>query len=556
MQAPTETLQCAVSKTKRSQFFPLLFPSNSPPMSVRPVLIAGQWRDSQSSGTFQAANPATGETLAPEFPVSSWEDCDAALDAAAAAAVELRSLPTEKIAAFLERFAERIERRADDLVEAANRETGLPPEPRLAKVELPRTTGQLRQAAAAAREGSWATATIDTANGIRSLFSGIGPVAVFGPNNFPFAFGSLSGGDFAAAIAAGTPVIGKANSSHPETTRIFAEEAHAAALDHNLPEATVQLLYRTSHADGERLVADPRLGAIGYTGSRTAGLKLKTAADAVGTPIYLELSSVNPVAILPGALAERGEELATEFVGSCLMGAGQFCTNPGLVLLVEGAASREFIDRVAHGFDAAPAGTLLSAGVQSSLAAGISTLESAGAKRLTTDARPDRGGCCHANTLLEVSGEQFLADPAVFQTEAFGNESLFVVASSTRQLKDILSHLEGNLTGCIYSDSNGADDEDYNLLAPVLRTKVGRLLNDKMPTGVAVSPAMNHGGPFPATGHPGFTAVGIPASIARFAQLQCFDNVRPHRLPALLQDTNPSGAWRWIDGQWTKEDVS
>jgi NADP-dependent aldehyde dehydrogenase len=526
-------------------------------MALQKVLIAGEWRDAHSAKTFRADNPATKEPLADEYPVSSWDDCDAALEAAATAAVSLRSLTGENIASFLEAYADRIEQRKDELVETAHAETALPKTPRLADVELPRTTGQLRQAAAAARDGSWANATIDTKSGIRSCLEAIGPVCVFGRNNFPFAFGSISGGDFAAAIAAGNPVIAKANSSHPGTTRIFAEEARAAARSTGMPAGIVQLIYRTSHEDGERLVADPRNGAVGYTGSRHAGLKLKAAADPVGIPIYLELSSINPVVILPGAVEERGDALADEFAGSCLMGTGQFCTNPGLVVLVKGEPTDTFASAVADKFRSAPVGTLLSRGVAKSLGENLTALQNAGAENLTPDAAASGNGYCHPNTLLRVAGSDFLKNPEAFQAEAFGNASLLVIADDVEQVGAIADNLEGNLTGCIYSESNGKDDAAYDQIAPRLRVRVGRLLNDKMPTGVAVSPAMNHGGPFPATGHPGFTAVGIPASLVRFAMLQCYDNVRPHRLPAALQDKNPTGkTWRLIDGAWSQGDVA
>ncbi len=525
-------------------------------MALQPVLIAGVWRQAHAQGSFQAENPSLRESIPEEYPVSDWQDCDEALTAAVEAAVTLRSTPGEQIAAFLEQFAERIEARKDALVEMAHAETALPKSPRLADVELPRTTGQLRQAAAAAREGSWTTPVIDTKNNIRSYYAPLGPVAVFGPNNFPFAFNSAAGGDFAAAIAAGNPVIAKANTSHPGTSRLLAEAAFEALQATQLPPATVQLLYRTSHADGERLVADPRIGATGYTGSRTAGLKLKAAADKAGKPIYLELSSVNPVVILPGALKSRLGEIADEFTTSCLMGAGQFCTNPGLVILFRSPQAEGFIATVIEKFNAAPCGTLLSQGVERSLAAGVETLRKAGATLLTGDAPGDGRGYCRKNTLLHATGAQFLKDPYTFQTEAFGNASLLVTVDDVQQAAAVLEHLEGNLTGCIYSDRDGADDDLYNHLAPILRQRVGRLLNDKMPTGVAVSPAMNHGGPYPATGHPGFTAVGIPASLRRFAMLQCFDNVRSHRLPAALQDRNPNGQmWRYIDGRWTQGDV-
>jgi NADP-dependent aldehyde dehydrogenase len=523
--------------------------------TVRPILVAGSWRDAEYQQTFRATNPNSNQEIPIDFPISNWDDCDAALDAAVEAARELRRLPKDRIAAFLERYAARIEAAKDALVEAAFTETGLAKSPRLADVELPRTVNQLRTAAAACRSGSWALPTIDTAAGIRSCYESLGPVCVFGPNNFPFAFGSVSGGDFAAAIAAGNPVIGKANSSHPETTRIFAEQAAEAIHETGLPPSTVQLLYRIGHRDGERLVSDHRLGATGYTGSRSAGLTLKAAADKAGKPIYLELSSVNPVVILPGALSERSDKIIAEFLTSALMGAGQFCTNPGLVLLVRDAQSEQFISAIKEKYGATAAGTLLSPAVAKSLSRSVKELCSFGAERLVGGGEPEQGRCAYANTLLHASGTDFLSNPEGFQTEAFGNASLFVVADNVAQLCEVIRHLEGNLTGCIYSDTHGSDDQAAALVAEELTPKVGRLLNDKMPTGVAVSAAMNHGGPYPATGHPGFTAVGIPASLLRFGKLTSYDNVRSDRLPPLLRNKNASQAWRLVDGRWTQDDV-
>ena len=520
-----------------------------------PVLIAGCWRAANASGTFRSENPATREPLE-EYSVSAWQDCDEALSAAAEAFEQMRRLPSEKLAGFLDAFAARIEARKDEIVKLANQETALPVSPRLADNELPRTTGQLRQAAAAAREGTWALPTIDTKNNIRSMLAGLGPVVVFGPNNFPLAFNSASGGDFAAAIAAGNPVIAKANTSHPGTTRLFAEEAHAAAQASGMPAATVQLIYRTSHEVGERLVSDHRVGATGYTGSRSAGLKLKAAADKAGKPSYLELSSVNPVVILPGALEEKLDDMAGQFTTSCLMGTGQFCTNPGLVILLAGERTEQFIDKLSEKFKAAPAGTLLSAGVAKSLETGISFLIRAGAHTLVGGKNAGAKGYSHANTLLRASGRQFLEAPEALQSEMFGNASLLVVAADLAEARRVCEQLEGNLTGCVYSHTGGADDAAYDQIAPILREKVGRLLNDKMPTGVAVSPAMNHGGPYPATGHPGFTAVGIPAALRRFAALQCYDGVRENRLPPALRNKNPTGqTWRLVDGKWTTGDL-
>lgn len=516
------------------------------------VYINGIFRDSVAASSFRASNPSTGEALERDFPVSEWKEIDEALEVASSCFKELRSMSPEKIAAFLDTFADLIQSDKDTLVDLAHEETGLPKTPRLGDVELPRTVNQLKLAAAAARSGSWSMPTIDTKANIRSCYQPIGPVCVFGPNNFPFAFNSLAGGDFAAAIASGNPVIGKANSSHPATTKRFAELAMQAIDKTGMPKGLVQLLYRTSHVDGERMVGDPRLAAIGYTGSRNAGLQLKSVADKVGKPFYAELSSVNPIVYMPGAMKERVEKLIEEYVASGLMGAGQFCTNPGLLIMLKSQEADRFVSGVTDKYKSSPAGTLLSKSVESSLVKSISILCGAGAELLAGGNKVEGGRCAVANTALRVTGEKFLSDAHSFQTEAFGNAVLIVVCDSMTELKQVIEQLEGNLTGAIYSATDGSDDGIYQPIAEELSQKVGRLLNDKMPTGVAVSPAMNHGGPFPATGHPGFTAVGIPASMIRFAKLTCFDAVRPSRLPAVLQDSNPQKAWRSIDGVWTQ----
>jgi len=521
-------------------------------MEKEQVLIAGRWRAANATQSFQATNPATRQTLEPEYPVSSRADCDAALQSATEAFSTLSRMSGESIAKFLEAYADLIEGSADSLVAMANQETGLPVTPRLSGAELPRTTGQLRQAAAAARSGSWKQVTIDTANNIRSCLGPLGPVCVFGPNNFPFAFNSIAGGDFAAAIAAGNPVIAKANTSHPGTTKLFAELAQQAATKTGMPDGTVQLIYRTNHEDGARLVSDHRVGATGYTGSRHAGLVLKAAADAAGKPIYLELSSVNPVVILPGAIKERGlEAIATEFCGSCLMGTGQFCTNPGLVVLIKDENTDELVAMIAQQFEKCPDGVLLSSAVADSLGKSHEILKKAGARVICGTGEGNNAGFSRRNTLLGTSGAEFIKNPEALQTEAFGNTSLIVVAADLDEAVGVISALEGNLTGSIYSAKDETDEAAYAKIEPILRRKVGRLLNDKMPTGVAVSPAMNHGGPFPATGHPGFTAVGIPASLVRFGALHCYDHVRQDRLPDILKDEYSGPAQRLVDGRWT-----
>ena len=527
-------------------------------MSLEPVLLAGGWRQAREPvGTLRATNPATAAVFGATYPISNFADLHDALQAAHAAAAQLNSISVDTIVRFLDIYARNLEALEADLVQMAHLETALAKEPRLRSVELPRTTDQLRQAAAAVLDRSWCMPTLDIKNNIRSCYAPLaGPVIIFGPNNFPMAFNAISGGDFAAAIAAGNPVIAKAHPGHPGTTKLLAEAAFDAVLESGLPRSTVQLFYHARSADGLRLVGDSRVGAVAFTGSRKAGLALKGAADRAGVPVYLEMSSINPVFVLPAAIAEQGEEIAAELVASCTVGAGQFCTNPGLIVLLKGEMSERFLDLVRERLQLATTGTLLTEQGSGQLAEAVSTWQAHGALLVAGGHPMQDSSFRFANTLLRVSGDDFLKNADALQTEAFGSASLVVFARDTAQLLQIAGHLEGNLTGSIYSDTGGRDDEQYDLLEPVLRKKVGRLLNDKMPTGVAVSSAMVHGGPFPATGHPGFTAVGIPASMRRFAALHCYDNVRQKRLPAILQNKNPASAtWRFIDGGWTKADV-
>ena len=307
---------------------------------------------------------------------------------------------------------------------------------------------------------------------------------------------------------------------------------------------------------GLDLVAHPRIGASAFTGSRRGGLALKAAADRAGKPIYLELSAVNPVFILPGALRERGAAIAKELAGSCTLGAGQFCTKPGLGILPEGPAAESFIAELKAALQAAPSGTLFAPSSAPNISESLAMWTSHGAT-LLLGGNPKGPGFAFETTLAVVSGSRFLEHASALQTEAFGPTHLLVLASGAEQLAAIANALHGSLTGAIYSDRQGEDELLARTLEPRLRQKVGRLLNDKMPTGVAVSPAMNHGGPFPSTGHPGFTSVGIPASIGRFTALHCYDAVHPERLPPELGDQNPTGRmWRSIDGRWSQGDVS
>ncbi|MGA8531299.1 MAG: aldehyde dehydrogenase family protein [Acidobacteriaceae bacterium] len=504
-------------------------------METAKVWIAGEWRASDADSTFEAENPSTGKKLGRLFPVSGWSDCDRALSAAADAAHAMEQVPSEKIAAFLEAYAQRISEAAEKLAQAAHEETGLPLKPRLQDVEIPRTVDQLRQAAAAARQQSWRRITIDRQRNLRSCLGPVGPVVIFGPNNFPFAYNAVSGGDFASAIAAGNPVIAKAHPLHPYTSQLLAEQCAQALAGAGLPAAVVQMLYHLENETGLRLVSDRRIGAFAFTGSKGAGLALKEAADKAGKPAYLEMSSLNPVVFLPEGMKENAQAWAAQLTDSCMAGSGQFCTRPNLVFAFAGDATEKFLKEVATGFEGRTPHALLSAATRERLDDSIGKLRKAGAEVVTGGKNLDGEGYRYANTLLRVTGKKFLQEPEEFQREAFGNEVLAVVVDGPEQLEQALEHMEGNLTASVYSAESGADEDVYGRVSPMLRRKSGRFLNDKMPTGVAVSPAMNHGGPYPSTGHPGFTAVGMPASITRFTALQCYDNVREERLPAYLR---------------------
>jgi NADP-dependent aldehyde dehydrogenase len=508
------------------------------------VLIGGHWRAADApTGSFRAEDPTHAEAIGPAFPISSSADVEAALAAAVTVADELAATSPERIADFLERYASAIDADADTLVALAAAETALPAEPRLRSVELPRTSGQLRQAARAVREHSWSDPVIDTASGLRAHRAPLGkPVLVFGPNNFPFAFNAIAGSDFASAIAARNPVIAKAHPSHPATSRRLAELAHQALLAAGLPAAAIQLLYHFDNNLGARLAADPRLGAIGFTGSRTGGLALKAAADSACVPIYAEMSSVNPVFLLPGALAEDAEALAAAFFASCTMGSGQFCTNPGIVVVPKNAA------------DASPR-PLFSRGVQDNLARAVQGLVTAGAQVLAGGHVGTGTGYRFQPTLLTVDGTDFINDKGALQAEAFGPVSLLVRVDGDEAFAAAATAFEGNLTGTLYRAAEGSDDALWRAIARQLRARVGRLIANRMPTGVAVSPAMNHGGPFPSTSNASFTAVGMPSAIHRFTALHSYDNVPDALLPAELRDHNITRAQRRIDGRWTDADV-
>lgn len=516
------------------------------------ILINGVWEYDPCGALFTPENPATGEKLPRCYPISSLCTLTKMATHAAEAANEMNRCAPEQIAEFLDLHASNIDSRRKEIADTCHEETGLPVKPRLQEVEMDRTVDQLRQAATCVRDRAWCEARIDTRLDLRSVYEPLGGgVLVIGPNNFPLAYNGIAGGDFAAAIAARNPVIAKAHPLHPETTRLLAECAHDAAQHAGLPIGSVQMFYNCDPEDGLALIRMPEISAVGFTGSRPAGLSMKKAADETGTPIYLELSSVNPMFLLPGAIDERPELIAKQIAESMLAASGQQCTCPGLLFVKKSEVTERFVESLRSQLREAPPQTMLSTGSVKHLHGSVQSIEKLGADCLI-GGRPIEGPSArYEHTLLRTDAVEFLSNDNGMQNEMFGVAALIVVCESDDQFTECARALEGNLTGTIHLASNGSDDTLARSVSTILRNRVGRLIHNAIPTGVSVNAATVHGGPFPATGHPGFTAVGMPAAIHRFAALRCYDRVRGAFLPPELQDTPPTPTMlRMIDGQW------
>jgi NADP-dependent aldehyde dehydrogenase len=368
------------------------------------------------------------------------------------------------------------------------------------------------------------------------------------------AYGAVTGNDFASAIAAGNPVIAKAHPGHPGVSRLAAEEALAALSATGLPAATVQLLHGLSPADGERLVADRRVGATGFTGSQEVGRRLHRAAAATGRVIWLEMGSINPVVLLPGALAERADRLATELAASVTGSAGQLCTKPGLIFFIDdvGAknSARVFVTALAAHLRAMGGQVLLGITGRDRLAAAVAGFQAAGA-RLHVGGEVGSGPCEYAATLLEATAADLLAAPEQLIREAFGNATLLVRCADGEELARVLEAVPGALVAGLHSTPNEADMASR--FAAILVERAGRLVENRMTTGMTLSPAMQHGGPWPAASPPFFSAVGLPLSILRFARRVCYDGASQKILPEALRDAPPEGSpWRQFDGQWRR----
>lgn len=500
-----------------------------------------------------AIDPATGQPLQPAYPGASRRQVEQACALAWAAFDPYRDTAPAARAAFLDAIADAIEALGEALIERAMAETGLP-QARL-QGERGRTCQQLRTFARTLRAGEWLDVRIDRAQpqrqplprpDLRQRQVPLGPVAVFGASNFPLAF-SVAGGDTASALAAGCPVVVKAHGAHPGTSELVGQAVARAVERCGMPEGVFSLLFGAGREVGLGLVTDPRIKAVGFTGSRSGGLALCQAAQARPEPIpvYAEMSSINPVLLFPAALQARGEALAQGFIASLTQGAGQFCTNPGLLIAPRGAALNAFLAHAAEQLRLCKAQVMLTSGIHQAYAAGVAALEGHPQVRLVASGQPGEGpNRCQAQ-LFVTDAEAFLADPQL-HGEVFGAAALVVQCEGAEQVPRILDALEGQLTATLHLDD--ADLDAAHALLPALERKAGRVLVNGWPTGVEVCDAMIHGGPFPATSDARSTSVGT-AAIQRFLRPVCYQGFPDALLPAALREANPLGLRRLLDGE-------
>ncbi len=524
--------------------------------------IIGYEFSKKGTQAFHGIDPTTGEKLEPAFYEATAEEIDQAVQAAGKCFDSYRSLEPEKKAIFLEKIADEILALDTGLIQRCSKETGLP-EARLIN-ERGRTVNQLKLFASVLREGSWIEARIDTAEpgrqplpkpDIRQMLIPLGPVAVFGASNFPLAF-SVAGGDTAAALAAGCPVIVKAHPAHPGTSELVARAIQKAAQDCGLPAGVVSLVQGRTNEVGTQLVEHPLLKAVGFTGSFRGGKAIFDAAvrRPHPIPVYAEMGSVNPVFILPRAVKERGEAIARGLSASVTLGVGQFCTNPGLVLGIKSAEFAAFQERVADGLAEVPPGIMVSCQVSDNYNKSIEKLVGTGVVRAVFigDSGNEEGNSTPTPGvpvyLWKTEGKYFMEVPNLLE-EVFGPSTLAVELDDREKLLQAADHLEGQLTATIHAGEG--EIEEYPELVSILEKKVGRLIINGFPTGVEVSHAMHHGGPFPATTDVRSTSVGT-AAIKRFARPICYQDFPAGLLPLALQDDNPLQVWRLVNGQWVK----
>lgn len=531
------------------------------------LLLAGAEALGEATGPgFRAINPASGAELEPLFHEASESQVDTAAKAAAEAFGPYRRTHPAIRAAFLRTIADGIDA-STELADRIHTETGIA----TARIEAERirTSNQLRTFADVVDEGTFEGARIDSGDptreplpkpDLRHRFVPIGPVAVFGASNFPLAF-SVAGGDTAAAFAAGCPVVIKAHEAHPGTSEIVGRIITDAIAHHDLPPGTFSLIHGRSPELAVALVKHPAITAVGFTGSRHAGLALVAAAQAraVPIPVYAEMASVNPVFVLPGAVAKRGEEIGEGLIGSVLMGFGQLCTSPGLVFVPDGAGATAVRDAAAYAIANSESGCMLTPRIAESFSAGVDRIARIPDVRQIATALPATGSdspmaLCRP-TLFETDLATFLDHRDALSAEVFGSVTLLVrvpADPTEAYLATIPDGLEGQLTVTIH-----AEEEDHALagrLVERLELTAGRIVFNGWPTGLEVNDAVIHGGPYPATSAPGTTSVGTRA-IERFLRPVAYQNAPAAVLPSVLSDAG-TGAWRRVNGTMSTHPVS
>lgn len=513
--------------------------------------IAGN-RSASGEPKLKSIDASTGEPLPFTFYQATEAEVDTAARAAEAVFPEFRQLSPVRRAEFLEAIADELDALGDDFVAIVCQETALPAG--RIQGERGRTSGQMRLFAKVLRRGDFLGARIDLPLpdrkplprvDLRQARIGVGPVAVFGASNFPLAF-STAGGDTASALAAGCPVVVKAHSGHMATADMVASAIIRAAEKTGMPKGVFSMIFGSGV--GETLVKHPSIQAVGFTGSLGGGTALcKMAAERpTPIPVFAEMSSINPVVILQQALAVRGETIAKELAASVVMGAGQFCTNPGVVIGVSSPEFSQFVEQLQGQMSTQAPQTMLNAGGLRSYEKGVQHLLShPGVTQLAGN--PQEGKQAQAQ-LFKADVSVLLSGDPLLQEEVFGPTTLVIEVADDAQLKDALMALRGQLTATLIGELD--DLQAYAWLVPVLEQKVGRILVNGYPTGVEVSDAMVHGGPFPATSDSRGTSVGTLA-IDRYLRPVCYQNYPDALLPPALQNANPLGLQRLVNGEWS-----
>jgi 2,5-dioxopentanoate dehydrogenase len=501
--------------------------------------------------SFRAVNPASNVPLEPAFSFATSADVETACVLAWAAFHAYSDMPLERRARFLEAIATNIVELGDILIERAMAETGLP-RARL-EGERARTVGQLKLFADVVRAGEWLDLRVDCRPpdrkplprpDLRERHIPLGPVAVFGASNFPLAF-SVAGGDTASALAAGCPVVVKGHPAHPGTGELVGRAIQAAARSCRMPEGVFSLLLGAVET-GAALVADARIKAVGFTGSRGGGMALVRIANARPEPIpvYAEMSSINPVYLLPAALSARAETIGRDFITSLTMGAGQFCTNPGLVFALAGADLDRFVAAAGDALRASAPAPMLTLAIHQAYETGVRALAQHNCVETIARGRLGEGVNQGQGALFATNARDFMSD-ARLAHEVFGSSSLVVRCPDVETLAAVSEKLEGQLTATLHMEP--ADVEIARRLLPILERKAGRILANGWPTGVEVGHAMVHGGPFPATSDSRTTSVGSLA-IRRFLRPVCYQDLPDDLLPEELRDENRSRLPLLLDG--------